>query len=50
MFALLILQVSDAGANTYTVKKTAASSLIIAFGVFDVCRILQLFFDVFLTV
>ena len=36
--------------STYTVKKTASSSLIIAVGVFDVCRILQLFFDVFLTV
>ena len=34
----------------YTVEKTAASSLIIAVGVFYVCRILQLFFDVFLTV
>ena len=36
--------------NACTAKKTAANSLIIAVGVFDVCRILQLFFDVFLTV
>ena len=30
--------------SSYTVKKTAASSLIIAVGVFYVCGILQLFF------